>query len=254
MNKRKQSNFCIKIANSESHIEFLTKSLEDKFIPKSFKLKNLLPGNSTANQERLDKVSFESITDEKNKHENVLKAAQAQFEISKLKIRKVFGAEAADKELERVNEHLSKVTKKLKERKSKKTIRDTEKQKESAPVTENEIRSKRKRRFKRKYLQPQPKRTRRRRRRQTILQTSSDTENEGWNGVIKNISGEEVIEDERSLLSKGQKFSPVELDPPIIRMQRELNRFFRLLRIKWTFLGKADTRSEMEKKFYETSF
>ena len=76
---------------------------------------------------------------------------------------------------------------------------------------------------------------------------------EGWNGVIKNISGEEVMEDEVSLLSKGQKFSLVELDPPLIRMQKELNRFFRMIRIKWTFRDKIDERSEIERKFYEKS-
>ena len=56
-----------------------------------------------------------------------------------------------------------------------------------------------------------------------------------------------------SLLSKGQKFSLVELDPPLVRMQKELNRFFRIIRIKWAFRDKVDKRTEMEKKFYEKS-
>ena len=76
---------------------------------------------------------------------------------------------------------------------------------------------------------------------------------EGWNGVIKNISGKDVTEDEVSLLSKGQKFTLVELDPPLIRMQKELSRFFRMIRIKWAFRGKTDKRTELEKKFYEKS-
>ena len=71
--------------------------------------------------------------------------------------------------------------------------------------------------------------------------------------MVKNISREGVSEAEESLLSKGQKFSPVELDPPMIRMQKELNRFFRLIRIKWAFREKTDSRSEIEKKFYEKS-
>ena len=109
-----------KIANSESHIEFLTQSLENNFIPKSFKLKNNLPGNPIKNQERLDKVSTESILDEKVKHENILKAAQLQFEKSKVKLSEVFDTESADKELKRVEEHMRKIRRKLKEKKSKK--------------------------------------------------------------------------------------------------------------------------------------
>ena len=55
------------------------------------------------------------------------------------------------------------------------------------------------------------------------------------------------------LFAKGQKFCPVELDPPIVRMQSELNRFYRILRIKWVFLDKPDKRTELEKAFYEKS-
>ena len=68
-------------------------------------------------------------------------------------------------------------------------------------------------------------------------------------GVIKNISGDEVSVNEVNLLSKGQKFCPVELDPPVVRMQRELDRFYRLIRLDWVFCGKTDERTELEKKF-----
>jgi hypothetical protein len=71
-----------------------------------------------------------------------------------------------------------------------------------------------------------------------------------WNGILKNISGENVTAIEEKLFARGQKFCPVELDPPVVRMQEELNRFFRILRIKWHFYGKEDERSEIEKKFY----
>ena len=43
---------------------------------------------------------------------------------------------------------------------------------------------------------------------------------------------------------------PVELDPPFIRMQKELNDFYRLLRIKWHFRNQEDQRSNLERKFY----
>ena len=65
-------------------------------------------------------------------------------------------------------------------------------------------------------MQPQPKRTRKRSKKTVDLQATLETAIDGWNGIIKNISGEEVTDDEKSLLSKGQKFCPVELDPPVI--------------------------------------
>jgi hypothetical protein len=55
------------------------------------------------------------------------------------------------------------------------------------------------------------------------------------------------------LLSKGKKFCPVEVDPPIVRLQRELNRFYRTLRLEWLFHGQEDKRTELEKKFYPKS-
>ena len=105
---------------------------------------------------------------------------------------------------------------------------------------------KRKRRFKRKYLQPQPKKSRKRKSRNSILENILP---EGWNGIVKNISDQPVSEVEKKLLEKGKKFTPVELDPPILRMQRELNDFYRTLRIEWCFYGQKDGRSDLEKKF-----
>ena len=49
------------------------------------------------------------------------------------------------------------------------------------------------------------------------------------------------------------KFCPVELDPPILRMQKELLGFYRNLRIKWFFRHQQDSRTPLEKKFYENS-
>ena len=102
---------------------------------------------------------------------------------------------------------------------------------------------KRKRKFKRKFLQPQPKKKRSRKRKPNddtgiddSMQNETDDENaDTWNGVLKNISGEEVTEVEKSLFSKGKKFCPVELDPPILRRQKELNNFFSKLEIEMAF-------------------
>ena len=107
---------------------------------------------------------------------------------------------------------------------------------------------KRKRRFKRKFLQPQPKRSRKRRTRQLVDQPMEENIPEGWNGIVKNISGQPVTKIEESLFLKGKKFCPVEKNPPIIRMQRELNILFRMFRIQWHFRGQKDERSDLEKK------
>ena len=59
-----------KIVHLETNIQFLVKSIEVGFIPKSFRVKN---ENGKGNQAKLNKVSFESMNDEKNKHKEHLK-------------------------------------------------------------------------------------------------------------------------------------------------------------------------------------
>ena len=181
----------------------------------------------------------------------ILRAGIAQFEKSKNIVRKLFNPEAAENEMKHINEHLDKVKNKLKNKKHNKVQRDLEKQVEVVDNTIGEKKKKKKRKFKRKYLQPQPKKNRRRRR--NFEATLDAAISAGWNRVIKNISGDPVTETEEILFAKGQKFCPVELDPPIVRMQRELDRFFRILRIKWVFDDKRDKRTELEKVFYEKS-
>ena len=58
-------------------------------------------------------------------------------------------------------------------------------------------------------------------------ENSVDIDSDDWNGVLKHISGEEGTAVEKSIFSRGKKFCPVELDPPILRMQKELNNFYR---------------------------
>ena len=113
---------------------------------------------------------------------------------------------------------------------------------------------KKKRRFKRIYLQPQPKKIRRRRRKSgTNANDVIEDVISRWNDIVKNVSGVPVSATEAKLLGKGQKFCPVEIDPPLVRMQSELNRFFRMLRISWHFDGQEDQRSNLEKEFYQKS-
>ena len=68
--------------------------------------------------------------------------------------------------------------------------------------------------------------------------------------MVKNFSGFSVSDIEKKLFSRGKNFCSVELNPPYIRMQKELDYFFRILRIKWHFLDQEDSRSDLEKMFY----
>jgi hypothetical protein len=60
--------FARKTIHLETNLEFLTKCIETNFIPKSFRLKNSLPGNIQANQVRIDNICKEAIIEEKHKH------------------------------------------------------------------------------------------------------------------------------------------------------------------------------------------
>jgi hypothetical protein len=224
-------------------------------------LKNTLPGNSRVNQNRIEKVCNDAIIDEKEQQKKKLKWACAEFEKSKEEIFNVFQEEKGKQEIKRVKNHMREIRIKKNSVQENKLPNDvvefatTEALPEGGnpdkdtPVTK----PKKKRRFKRKFLQPQPKRSRKRRSNQHIDQTMEENVPEGWNGILKNISGQPVTEIEKSLFLKGKKFCPVEKDPPIVRMQRELNTFFRHLRLQWHFRGQKDGRSDLEKKFYPKS-
>ena len=247
-----------RVVKLESHLEFLSQSLHLNFIPKRFKVKNNLPGNPELNERRLNEVSIQSIQDEKRNHENSLKAANADFEKAKSKLYNMFDVTIADDELKRVFEHVDKIKIRMKQKKNKKIVRDTSvvtlASDDDAQNRAHKSKKKKRRKFKRIYLQPQPKRKRRRRRQvnvaNEVIENLIDT---SWNGIVKNISDVPVSVTEAVLLGKGKKFCPVELDPPIIRMQSELNRFFRMIRINWHFDGQDDSRTNLEKEFYQKS-
>ena len=270
-----------KIEKSKSNISFLAKCLEFKVIPSSFKLKNTLPGSKVSNQEKLNKISFESICEEKQKHSNTLIGVKKEFDKCIKQLEQVFDEEKAATELKNVQKHLRKIenlNQKQKKKKFDNLIKNADvtiasddgislpaHRNERANVTTvsddgvpspalNSIR-KRKRKFKRRYMQPQPKKHRKRKRNTIgfIQNVLEDPENNTWNGVIKNFSGEAITKVEEGLFSKGKKFCPVELDPPVVRFQNELDGFFRNLRIQWVFQDSSDKRTELEKLFYQKS-
>jgi hypothetical protein len=212
-----------KVVQAESDIKFLNKCLDENTIPKCFKVKNTLPGNSKVNEVKLKKVSLECMKEELEKNANVFRAAIKEFEKNEVKVREVFDHKDADSEMKRVKEHLKRIKWKIDVKKKKKVNRDLEQPIDTVDALDqdNDIENnvegnnstlperKKKRKFKRKYLQPQPKR--KRRRRQNFEQTLQAEVLSGWNGIVKNISDIPVSETEEKLLSKGQKFCPVEL-------------------------------------------
>ena len=72
--------FARKTIHSEAHVDFLSKCQEVNFIPKSFRIKNNLPGNTITNQKRIENVCFEAISDEKEKHLQKANWARAEFD------------------------------------------------------------------------------------------------------------------------------------------------------------------------------
>ena len=194
----------------------------------------------------------------KQKHGDKLVRVRAEFEKNKRDLVKVFDdSKHVESEVKRVEVHMRNIkTKRIKTQEKKLPRNDTNDDRNEISSREEELtvatpaKVKRKRRFRRRYLQPQPKKIRKRRSERTVMGNSLP---ELWDGIVKNISDEPVSEIEKTLLEKGKKFAPVELDPPIIRMQRELNEFYRTLRIQWCFYGQDDKRSDLEKKFYKKS-
>ena len=318
-----------KIERSKSHIDFIFKCINCKIIPTNFQLKNTLPGNRNIDQEKLDKISFESMVDEKQKHSNILIGANLEFEKNKELLRNVLNAEKAESELLNLKKHLEKVhgrNSRKKNRKFNNLCRkaqvipsydlthccsvslsgedtlvndddnhfeahnqgdslpsvpsdvtlvgddenhfDAHNQGNSLPNVSDDVttvfdddnqmtahRVKKKRRFKRKYLQPQPKRKRKRKHNDITMMNVEDTEalEGGWHGIVKNFSDQAVTDVEKKLFMKGKKFCPIELDPPIVRSQNELNSFYRTLRIQWLFQDQSDKRTNLEKNFYHKS-
>ena len=255
-----------KIAHSEAHIHFLSKCLEFHLIPKSFRIKNTIPGNKQINQGRIDQISMEAIDDERANQINKLEFENIEFENQKKGLEGVFSKDAASEEIKRVEKHIERV-KKLKSESHEKKIAnynnienahndDTEMEHPDdlymglERIFQENGNPKRRRRFKRKYLQPQMKKIRKRKSKPIPAENNIP---EGWNGAVKNISGVPISKVEESLFKKGKKFCPVEKDPPILRMQKELNNFYRNLRLEWHFFGQEDGRSDLEKRFYPKS-
>ena len=119
--------------------------------------------------------------------------------------------------------------------------------------------NKRRRRFRRKVNPPKKKA---RKRRQTCVGEGvgreGDSEGEGailreegWNGGVKNFSSKTISKAEEKLLNRNRKFAPMELDPPQLRNQQELDRWIRSLHLQYQFFDQPDTTSEIEKKFYQ---
>ena len=100
-----------KIAHSEAHIEFLTKCLDCDFIPKSFRIKNTIPGNKQINQARIDQISLDAIDDERANQINKLEFENIEFENQKKGLEGVFSKDAASEEIKRVEKHIERVKK-----------------------------------------------------------------------------------------------------------------------------------------------
>ena len=224
-----------KLKLTECHSDFLSKELEMGLVPKGFRIKVDLPGDKSKNQEKLDKLSTEIMEEELAKLRDKKLELTESFSNATNVMKSVFDMSQFESNVIRVKNHMDKIGRKKQSNHMKKIHRDVNLLHVPAQsaVFENENvindKHKKKRRFKRKYLQPKPKRRRKRKRSADVTLISEDGEKVKWNTVIKNFTGNPISEAEKTLFSKGKKFCPVELDPPIQRMKSELNVFLEIL-------------------------
>ena len=88
-----------RIVHTGSHIEYLSKCLEKCVIPKSFKIQKTkckIPGNENVLQKKLDRISFDSIHDEKERHLKVLKSTKKEYDKFKVKLNDTFSKESSE--------------------------------------------------------------------------------------------------------------------------------------------------------------
>ena len=163
--------------SNNSKVDYLTKCLKNRIIPKTFQITQGLPGNSKFIKERTEHLSFELIQEELRKAKCELFEIQSKFEKAKVEIYVIFGFEEGEKQILRHRTHFLKALKIRNKKMGKKLIRDSNKNvnndknedkdsvmfslpfifKETEFLTPN---PRKRRKFKRKYNQPQPKKER----------------------------------------------------------------------------------------------
>ena len=67
---------------------------------------------------------------------------------------------------------------------------------------------------------------------------------------VKNLSNDPMPESIKAFLSLGTKFTPVPLDIDRAELEKDLEGWFRRLRLKFEFNDEEDERSDEEKRFY----
>ena len=72
-------------------------------------------------------------------------------------------------------------------------------------------------------------------------------------GKVKNLSSQQLTQDQLTLLELGPKFCPVEHDINRARLQKDFNSGFRRMKLREHFHPENDSRSEEEKRFYVKS-
>ena len=243
-----------KLQNSISHVQFLSQSEKSNVIPKFCKLKSV-PGRT---ENKCFKEQLESMILKQNLHHEreVLDRNTLAMENSICNIRTVFNNFEATKIIEKHESHCRKVCGYQEEKSFKKLRRD---------IASSAVRKKR-RRFRRK-VDPPIKKARKRKKKprrgggngegerervETLRGEGVEAQlGENWNGGVKNFSSKPTSKEEERLLNRNRKFAPMELDPPQLRNQQELDRWLRSLHLQYQFFDQPDSRSELEKKFYQ---
>ena len=160
-----------RMISTNSQVAYLTKCLENKVIPKAFKIKQRLPGNIEFVKVKTDNLSNELVKEElknaKSEHFEICR----KFRDAKNNICEIFGRDEGEKIIFKHRKHYLKVMQIRNRKIEKKLIRDGYKSKKDEIVEnkdsnlpslyiETDFSKKKKRKFKRKFNQPQPKKER----------------------------------------------------------------------------------------------
>ena len=228
-----------KLQNSISHVNFLTQSEKSNVIPKFCRLKSI-PGrteNSVFKEKLEVMILKQNLVQEKEALDRNIIAVEKSLHNIKL----IFNNSEAGNIINIHETHCRKVLGFKEEKQTNKHLRDI------ASSTKNKV---------------NPPKKKARKRRQTCVGEGvgreGDSEGEGailrqegWNGGVKNFSSKTISKAEEKLLNRNRKFAPMELDPPQLRNQQELDRWIRSLHLQYQFFDQPDTTSEIEKKFYQ---
>ena len=243
--------------------EYLQECLTKHILPRSINLVKLIKSKILWENSKTDdtfEILFEAgvklLKEQLKNKEEIFKRIDEEGNDLRKTLRAEIGPDKFREEDERLKKHMLNVYNVEKVLKSKKVLRDT---KETVEVrnmyAQNPPKTSRNRRFKRQL----PNCIGENNNNVTNVNTDLDTNSNlcdhvsRIHGKVKNLSSQQLTQDQLTLLELGPKFCPVEHDINRARLQKDFNSGFRRMKLREHFHPENDSRSEEEKRFYVKS-